>query len=340
MVNGSVSPHARSRASTASIMRDVAIALTPALLFGVFAFGLRALVIIAISIATCILTEYIYQKLMKLPITVGDNSALVTGMILAVNLPASVPWWIPIIGGVFAILFVKQLFGGLGQNIMNPALGARCFLLISFSAYMGKDFPTVNNLFGSDWLTAFGRRMTTWTLSPDAVTSSTPLQSLKGFNDKSAFGLTQMFLGEHSGMIGEICAVAILLGAAYLLIRRVISIRIPAVYIGSTVAFIALFAVVTGHASECTVGYLLSQVLSGGLLVGAVFMATDYVTSPITVGGQWIYGILLGLLTALFRVFGASAEGVSYAIILSNLFVPLIERVTMPTAFGKRGVAK
>ena len=328
MVNASVSPHVRSRVSTATVMRDVAIALLPSLLFGVFVFGLRALLVILISVLSCVLTEYVYQKLMKLPVTVADGSALVTGMILAVNLPASVPLWLPVMGGVFAILFVKQIFGGIGQNIMNPALAARCFLIISFPALMGSNLPAVGNLLGNDALAAFGQRMTTFTL--DATTTATPLAALKA---GETVDLWQVLFGLHSGCIGETCAAAILLGALYMIFRGVISPRIPAVYVGSAVAFVFLMTLLRG--GEMPSGnFLLGQVLTGGLLAGAVFMATDYVTSPITVGGQWLYAILLGLLTALFRVFGSSAEGVSYAIIIGNTLVPLIEKITMPRHFG------
>ena len=327
-VNASVSPHVRSRVSTSTIMRDVAIALAPSLLFGVFVFGLRAAVIILLSVASCLLTEFVYQKLMKKPVTVSDGSALVTGLILAVNLPASAAWWIPVLGGVFAILFVKQLFGGLGQNIMNPALGARCFLIISFPAMMGSSLPKVGNLLGADWLSGFGQRMTTWNL--DGVAESTPLAILK---DGGQIDLWKGLLGVHSGMIGETCAIGILIGAVYMLARGVISWRIPGMYLLSTAAFIFVFNLLSGNGVP-TGNYMIGQMISGGLLTGAVFMATDYVTSPITAIGQIYYGILLGFLTALFRVFGSSAEGVSYAIIIGNTLVPLIERISMPRAFG------
>lgn len=336
MLNGSVSPHVRSRISTATIMRDVAIALLPSLLFGVFVFGLRALLIILLSIAACILTEFVYEKLMKLPNTVPDGSALVTGMILAMNLPATVPLWIPVMGGVFAILFVKLLFGGIGQNIMNPALAARCFLLISFPALMGGAMPAVGNLFGADVWGGFAQRMST--LALDATTTPTPLALLKSGENVD---LLQVFLGAHSGCIGETSALAILLGAVYMLCRRVIHIRIPGLYLLSTVAFVFLFNLLAGKGVS-SVDYLAGQLLTGGLMAGAVFMATDYVTSPITPTGQCIYALLLGFLTALFRVFGSSPEGVSYAIIISNTLVPLIERISMPRPFGKRkgGVAR
>ncbi len=328
MTNISTSPHVRSGLSTSTVMRDVAIALMPALLFGIFVFGLRALILIALCAVTCVLTEYVYQKLMKLPVTVADGSALVTGLILAMNLPATVPFWVPVLGGVFAILIVKQLFGGIGQNIMNPALAARCFLIISFPAMLGGNWPQVGNVFGADMWAGFAQRMTTLTV--DTATAATPLAVLQSGGE---IDLLQAFLGAHSGCIGETSALAILIGAVYMIARGVISPRIPAAYVGSAVAFAFLLNLAAGN-GVVSFNYLIGQTVTGGLLAGAVFMATDYVTSPITRGGQWVYAILLGFLTALFRVFGSAAEGVSYAIIIGNTLVPLIERVTMPRAFG------
>ncbi len=333
MNNVSVSPHIRSGLSTSTVMLDVAIALMPALLFGVFVFGLRALLVILVSVAACALTEFVYQKLMKLPSTVADGSAVVTGLILAMNLPASVPLWIPVMGGVFAILFVKQLFGGIGQNFMNPALAARCFLLISFPAIVGGSYPAVGNVFGEGAFDGFIERMST--LSVDAVASATPLAVLKAGGEVD---LLQAFLGLHSGCIGETSSLAILLGAVYMIARGVISPRIPVTVVGSAVVFSLLLNLATGG-DLVSANYLIGQTVTGGLLAGAVFMATDYVTSPITVGGQWIYAALIGFLAALFRVFGSAPEGVSYAIIISNTLVPLIERVTKPRAFGTKGGA-
>lgn len=303
LLNVSASPHVRSKDSTSTIMRDVALALVPASIAGVINFGLEALLIIIVTIATCVLTEYTYEKCMHKKITTGDLSALVTGLLLALNLPSSVPLWIPIIGGVFAILVVKQLYGGLGQNFMNPALAARCFLLISFAG-----------------------RMTTFTY--DGISGATPLALLKSREETAS--VTSMFLGNIAGTIGETSALALLLGAAYLLLRKVISIRIPFTYIASFMVFILIFG---GEGFDPT--FLLTHLFGGGLILGAFFMATDYVTSPITPMGQIVYGILLGVLTGIFRIFGGSAEGVSYAIIFCNLLVPLIERVTLPTPFGK-----
>lgn len=303
LLNVSASPHVRSKDSTSIIMRDVALALVPASIAGIINFGLKALLIIIVTIATCVLTEYIYQKCMHKKVTTSDFSALVTGLLLALNLPSTVPLWIPIIGGVFAILVVKQLYGGLGQNFMNPALAARCFLLISFTG-----------------------RMTTFTY--DGVSGATPLALLKSGEETAC--VTTMFLGNIAGTIGETSVLALLLGAAYLLLRKVISLRIPFTYIGSFMIFILIFG---GEGFDTT--FLLTHLFGGGLILGAFFMATDYVSSPITPMGQIIFGILLGVLTGIFRLFGGSAEGVSYAIIFCNLLVPLIEKVTLPTPFGK-----
>ena len=304
MYNVSVSPHIREQSTTRSIMRDVAIALIPTLAFGVYRFGIGALKTVALCVAACIACEAIFEIILKKPVTVHDNSALVTGLILALNLPPTAPWWMPVIGGAFAIIVVKMLFGGIGQNFMNPALAARCFLLISFT-----------------------QRMTDFAV--DGVSGATPLALLKA-GEKT--DLLTLFLGYHGGCIGEVSSLAILIGGLYLIVKKVISVRIPAVYIGSTVIFIFIINLISG--GDISPVYLLSHVLSGGLLAGAFFMATDYVTSPITAKGQIVYGVILGLLTALFRCVGSSAEGVSYAIIISNLLVPIIEKVTVSKTFG------
>jgi len=302
-------------------MLMVFFALLPTSVFGVFNFGIKALLIIIISIATCILTEYVYEKLMHKKVTITDMSAVVTGLLLALNLPYTVPLWIPIIGGVFSILIVKQLFGGLGQNFMNPALAGRCFLLISFTARM-TDFGLPDNA-----VTTIVDAVSS--ISADAVTGATPLAVLK--SGKSV-DLWSMFIGNTRGTIGETSAIAIIIGAIFLLCIKVIHLRIPLTYIGSFVIFITVFG---GHGLDLE--FVAAHLLGGGLMLGAFFMATDYVTSPITKKGQVVYGICLGLLTGLFRLFGAGAEGVSYAIIFGNLLVPLIERVTLPTAFGLGG---
>ena len=303
MYNVSVSPHVRDKSSTSKIMLDVCIALVPTLAFGVIHFGLNALIVSISSVLSCVISEAVFELIVKKPLTIGDLSAVVTGLILALNMPPNVAWWVPAVGGVFAIVVIKMLFGGIGQNIMNPALGARCFLLISFASRM-TDF------------------------SVDGVSGATPLAQLKA---GESIDLLDAFIGFQNGCIGEVSALAILIGFMYLLVRRVISIRIPGIYILSAIAFIFLFNLPSGVPSA---NYMLGQLLTGGLLAGAVFMATDYTTSPITKGGQIIYALLLGFLTAVFRVLGSSAEGVSYAIIISNLVVPLIEKISVPKAFG------
>lgn len=309
LLNISSSPHVRDKSSTKSIMWDVFLALMPAAIFGIYNFSVKprdinAILLIVVCIATCVLTEYIWQKAMKLPLTVSDGSAAVTGLLLALNLSSTFPIWMAIIGSVFAIIIVKQLFGGLGQNFMNPALGARCFLMVSFAG-----------------------QMTSFTY--DGVTGATPLAQIKMGTGTPK--LLDMFLGTTGGTIGETSVVALLIGAAYLVVRKVISLRIPVTYI---VTF-AIFAILFG---QHDIMYLAKELCGGGLILGAFFMATDYVTSPITPKGQIVFGIILGVLTGVFRIFGASAEGVSYAIIISNLLVPLIERVTIPVPFGKEGI--
>ena len=314
LLNVSASPHVRSKDSTKTIMRDVAIALVPAAGFGVYNFGVKALLILLASTASCMLTEYIYEMLMHKKITTSDYRALVTGLLLGMNLPASVPIWMPILGGVFAILIVKQLFGGLGQNFMNPALAARCFLMISFA-----------------------KRMTTFTY--DGVTGATPLYLIKSGDKASTVSnilsqggtsIVDMFTGNIAGTIGETSVIAILIGAAYLFVKKVITWKIPVTYIVTFAVFVLIFG---GRGFD--VSYLAAELCGGGLMLGAFFMATDYVTSPITPNGQIVFGIFLGLLTGIFRIFGGTAEGVSYAIIFCNLLVPLIERFTLPVPFGK-----
>ena len=302
--NISSSPHIRSKVTTGNIMLYVIIALLPATIFGVYTFGLSALLVVLITTASAVATEYVYQKLMKKKVSIGDFSAALTGLLLALNLPAEAPWWMCVLGSVFAIIIVKQVFGGLGQNFMNPALGARCFLLISFTG-----------------------RMTTFVY--DGVTGATPLALLKyGEN----VNLMDMLIGNEAGTIGETSVIAILIGALFLIAMGIIDLRIPGTYLASFVVFIVLFG---GRGFDIT--YITAHLCGGGLMLGAWFMATDYVTSPIMKTGQIVYGICLGVLTGLFRLFGGSAEGVSYAIIFSNLLVPLIEKITFPKPFGKGG---
>lgn len=319
MLHVSSNPHVRDNMTTSRIMQLVAIALLPASLFGIWNFGVKALLIILVSVASAVFFEWIYDRLMHKENTTGDFSAVVTGLLLALNMPVGVPLWMPILGTAFAIIVVKQLFGGLGQNIMNPALAGRCFLMISFAGIM-TDFSVSENFRGA----------------VDAVTGATPLAALRdhGFTEGSV-SVTHLFLGDIQGTIGETSALAILIGAVILLIFKVIDLKVPLTYLGSFSLFVIIYMLATGMGFDGN--YLFSHLFGGGLMLGAWFMATDYVTTPITAKGQLVYGCCLGVLTAVFRLFGGSAEGVSYAIIFCNLLVPLIERVTRPTAFGKGG---
>ena len=316
LLHVSASPHIRSKVTTKQLMRDVVIALMPATLFGIGYFGVNALLIILATCTTAVLSEYIYERAMKRPVTTGDYSALVTGLLIALNLPPTAPLWLGIIGSVFAIIIVKQLYGGLGQNFMNPALAARCFLLISFTSRMTSF--AVDKVGEITAMTGYS--------ALDGVSGATPLAVLKNGGDVDVLS---MFVGNIGGTIGETSVIAILIGAIYLLLRKVISPRIPFIYIGTFAAFILLFG---GHGFDFH--FLAAQLCGGGLMLGAFFMATDYVTSPITPTGKIIFGVILGVLTGIFRIYGAGAEGVSDAIIISNLLVPLSERWTIPKPFG------
>lgn len=307
LYNVSSSSHIRAKDTSSRIMLYVIIALLPAAVFGVINFGIQALVLILICIATCVASEWIFEKLIHKKSTINDFSAVVTGLLLALNLPHTLPIWQAVLGSVFAIIIVKMMFGGLGQNFMNPALGGRCFLLVSFAG-----------------------TMTSFTY--DGVTGATPLALLKSGESVDTM---KMFLGTTAGTIGETSVIAILVGAVILIMLGAIDLKIPAAYIISFAVFILLFG---GHGFD--INYLTAHLCGGGLMLGAFFMATDYVTSPITPMGKIVFGILLGILTGLFRIFGANAEGVSFAIILSNLLVPTIEKFTIPRAFGQKKEVK
>ena len=314
LLNLSSNPHIRDNVTTAEIMRDVFIALIPTTLYGIIQWGFNAALVCILTVAAAVISELVYEKFMKLPITIKDWSAAVTGLILALNCPPNIPAWIPCLGAVFAIIIVKQLYGGLGKNFMNPALAARCFLLISFAG-----------------------KMTSFTgVGADALSGATPLAFMKTNPDAIAkIDLGAAFLGRIPGTIGEVSKLCVLIGAAYLIIRKVISPKIPLIYIGTVAVFTLLFG---GHGFDLY--YLACELCAGGLIFGAFFMATDYVTSPITPLGQIIFAIMLGILTGLFRLFGGSAEGVSYAIIICNILVPMINVHTVPKAFGKEGAKK
>lgn len=296
----SSSPHVRAKDDSSIIMLYVIIALMPTTLFGIINFGIRALLLIAVCITSCVLSEFLFEKAVGKKNTIGDLSAAVTGLLLALNLPHTLPVWQAVLGSVFAIVVVKMLFGGLGQNFMNPALGGRVFLLISFAGTM----------------THF---------EYDGVAGPTPLTEIGGGNVNTL----DMLIGRTAGTIGETSALCILIGAIILILLGVIDLVIPGVYILTFSIFVILFG---GHGLDTT--FLVAHLCGGGLMLGAFFMATDYVTSPITPLGKVLFGICLGVLTGIFRFFGNSAEGVSYAIIFSNLLVPLIEKITVPRAFG------
>ena len=320
MLNVSSNPHVRARMTTAKIMQLVAIALLPAAIVGIYNFGFKALAILVVSTGSAVLAEWLYDHFMHKPNTIGDFSAVVTGLLIGMNMPAGIPLWIPALGSIFAIIVVKQLFGGLGQNFMNPALAARCFLMISFAGKM-TDFSVSDSFKGA----------------VDGVTGATPLAALRdhGFVAGSSVPIKNLLIGNIQGTIGETSALAILIGAVILLAFKIIDLKVPLTYIGSFAVFVIFYMLGTGKGFD--VNYLLSHIFGGGLMLGAWFMATDYVTTPITPKGQLVYGCCLGIVTAVFRLFGGSAEGVSYAIIFCNLLVPLIEKVTKPVAFGKGG---
>ena len=318
----SSSPHIRSRVTTASIMRDVALALMPSCLFSVYWFGLRALVVLAISVISCQAAELLYFRLAEKKRAAYECSAIVTGLLLGMNFPSTIPLWIPVIGGFFAIIVVKELFGGLGNNFMNPALAARCFLLICFAGPMTSF--SVKTTSSNFWLGA---------ASVDGLSSATPLAVIKNADGSTDLpGLFDMFFGFTGGVIGETSILFLLLGALYLLIRKVISLRIPLTYILSFAIFVLIANLVKTGTPDFT--GIARQLCGGGLILGAFFMATDYVTCPITPMGKIVFGICLGIVTAVFRLFGNNAEGVSYAIIFCNMLVPLIEKITIPAAFG------
>ncbi|MEE0095995.1 MAG: RnfABCDGE type electron transport complex subunit D [Oscillospiraceae bacterium] len=310
----SCSPHVHAADGTRDIMLDVVIALIPAMLGAVYFFGLRSLCVMAVSVAACVVFEYLYRKLLKKDATVGDCSAIVTGVLLAMVCPVTIPYWTIIIGDFFAIVVVKQLFGGIGCNFLNPALAGRAFLF-SYPVIMTTWVApyTSLNLIGSN---------------ADAVTAATPMSYLhQGMLPDTS--VLYSFIGSVGGCLGETSAVLLLAGGVYLVVRKVISARIPLAYI-ATVAVIALLFP-QGNDRLQWLGY---QVFSGGLMLGAIFMATDYATSPVTKGGQIVYGIGCGLITMLIRYFGSYAEGVSYAILIMNVTVLLLDKIGVPKRFG------
>ena len=310
----SSSPHTHSHASVSRIMLDVIVALLPTTAVGVCVFGMPAVWTIATCVGTCIVTEAICRMLMKRDNTIGDLSAVVTGLLLALNLPAGIPLWMAVVGSVFAIFIAKQVFGGLGMNPFNPALAARAFMLISFTGPM------------TTWLKPF------WWKTPEAMTTATPLASIK-FPDAvlagklpAVPGLWDMLGGNMPGCIGEVSAIALAIGAIYLLVRKVITWHIPV----SFIVTVAVYALVAGRAPAHV------EILTGGVMIGACFMATDYVTSPTTAKGKLIFGFGCGLICMLIRQFGSYPEGCSFAILVMNAICPLINRWTQPKPFGAK----
>ena len=313
--DASYQPQVRTNTDTQRIMRDVMIALLPALGVGIYMFGFKALLLTVVSIASCVFFEWGYRKLLKKPNSIGDLSACVTGMLISFVIPVSAPWWMPVVGAFFAMVIVKQLYGGLGKNFLNPALAARAFMMASW--------PVI---------------MTTWAVPKtlaaagvDGATMATPLSILKaGEALPEYFTNCNLFLGNVPGCIGEISALALLIGGAYLLARKVINWRIPVTFIGT----VAVLTLIFGKAGYGNFDWMLKNVLSGGLFLGAIFMATDYSSSPVTLNGQLLYGFGCGALTVLIRYFGSYPEGVSYAILIMNLCAWAIDKGTRGRQFG------
>ncbi len=297
----SVSPHIHSGRSTQKIMLDVIIALLPTTIAGCIIFGLSSLGVIALCVATCVLCEFLFNLIVKKDQTIGDLSAALTGLLLALNLPANIPLWQAAVGSVFAIIVVKCLFGGIGKNLVNPAITARVFMLVSFGTMATAAYPVA-----------------------DTVSSATPLADMAAGNTPK---ITDLLLGNHGGAIGEVCAIALILGGVYLIVRKVITWHIPVAFIGFTFIFSFLFGGFDAYTA-------LLQVLSGGLLIGAFFMATDYVTSPSTASGKIIFGIGAAFLTVVIRFWANYPEGVSFAILLMNILCPYVESWTKRKLFG------
>ncbi|MEE0969177.1 MAG: RnfABCDGE type electron transport complex subunit D [Clostridia bacterium] len=315
----SPSPHIRQGDSTRSVMTDVIIALLPALLWGVICFGLRALAVVLLSVGVAVLSEYGYERLMKKPVTTGDFSAALTGLLLGMTLSPAVPYYIPIVGSVFAIIVVKQLFGGLGKNFMNPALAARVFLFAwpGQMTVFTEPFKRLSIFDGADAIA-------------EITASATPLASLKA-ETLPDIAWVDIITGRCSGSIGEVSAILLILGGIYLLLRKVITWHIPVSFIGSVLLLTLVFP-----QNEDVLAFVLSSLFSGGLILGAFFMATDYVTSPITSQGKLIYGALCGAITVFIRYFGGYPEGVSFAVIIMNSMVYYLDVFTRPRVFGKR----
>ena len=318
----SPSPHIKSPVTTTVIMSDVLIALVPALIWACYIFGMRSLYITLISVISCVGFEFLYEKLLKKPVTVGDLSAAVTGVLLAFNLPVTIPFWMPIAGAFFAIVIVKQLFGGIGKNIVNPALAARVFLF-SWPIDMTTFTTPVKYRFQSFFVQG----------NLDEMASATPLSYLKNgqlpSDAENGYTILDLFIGNVPGVIGEVSALLLMIGFLYLLVRRVTTWHIPVAYIGTVALLTLVFA-----RNSANVSFMWNELFSGGLFLGALFMANDYATSPVTKNGRLIYGVGCGLITVFIRFFASNAEGVSYSILIMNLLVWYLDRFTKPVRFG------
>jgi electron transport complex protein RnfD len=313
-------PHIRGHETTRSIMLDVIIAMVPALIWGIITFGPRALTLTAVSVVGCAFFEWLYRKLMKKPQSVGDLSCVVTGMLLAFVCPVQLPYWMILIADFFAIIFVKQLFGGIGKNFINPALAGRAILLASYAGTM------------TSWADPASKSAAVLGANADLVTTATPLAMMKGGNFDtllSTYSVSDMFLGNIPGSLGEVSSLLLLIGGLYLIWRKVINWQTPVAYIATVAVLTFLFP-----QSGSSLDWMLYSIFGGGLFLGAFFMATDYATSPVTKKGQAIFGIGCGLFTVMIRYFGGYNEGVCYSIMVMNLFVALIDKYTKPTRFG------
>ena len=322
----SSSPHIVSSANTQRIMLDVIIALCPAVIAMVLLYGFYPLFLTVLSVATAVFCEWAFNLVTRRPQSVRDLSAVVTGIILALNLPPVVPFYVPIVGAAFAIVIVKMLFGGIGRNFANPAITARIFLMLAWTGVMTQFVSPIDLSDGANLFAYFNQGVSI--SLPDAITTATPLQNVKdaissGANPAEGLSALDMFLGRIGGSAGEVSALAVLIGGVYLAVRRVIDVKIPVLYIGSTALFTAIFFADSGYAGE----YVWTYLLGGGLMFGAFFMATDYATSPKTPVAVVIYGVGLGLLTVIIRKFGTMNEGVSFAILLMNIVTPLLEKI-------------
>ena len=322
----SSSPHIVSSANTQRIMLDVIIALCPAVIAMVLLYGFYPLFLTVLSVATAVFCEWAFNLVTRRPQSVRDLSAVVTGIILALNLPPVVPFYVPIVGAAFAIVIVKMLFGGIGRNFANPAITARIFLMLAWTGVMTQFVSPIDLSDGANLFAYFNQGVSI--SLPDAITTATPLQNVKdaissGANPAEGLSALDMFLGRIGGSAGEVSALAVLIGGVYLAVRRVIDVKIPVLYIGSTALFTAIFFADSGYVGE----YVWTYLLGGGLMFGAFFMATDYATSPKTPVAVVIYGVGLGLLTVIIRKFGTMNEGVSFAILLMNIVTPLLEKI-------------